>query len=115
MSYNTPLTVDNLVAALKRVVGVVAGARDALKPAIPLGHVPRRVDVAGVALVGTTYCLADADQDPIAVDDLLWSAARPGHARKAAEPERSFGAVVGKALAPLQQGQGSIPIVIALQ
>jgi hypothetical protein len=98
----------------KRVVGVIAGAHT-LKPAIRLGHAEGSGDGLAVALVGTTYCLADADEDPIAVGELLTSAARTGHARKAADPARSFGAVIGKALAPLRSGQGAIPIVIALQ
>jgi len=97
-----------------RVVGVVAGSHT-LKPAIRLGHAPGRADGTPVALVGVTYCLVDADVDPIAVGDLLTSAARSGHARKAAEPARSFGAVIGKALAPLRRGQQAIPIVVALQ
>ena len=34
---------------------------------------------------------------------------------KAAEPLRAFGAVIGKALRPLNAGQALIPILIALQ
>jgi hypothetical protein len=97
----------------KRVVGVVAGAHT-LKPAIRLGYVEGHDDGA-VVMVGTTYCLVDADADSIAVGDLLTSAARLGYARKAADPARSFGAVIGKALAPLERGQGAIPIIVALQ
>jgi hypothetical protein len=39
----------------------------------------------------------------------------PGHAMKATDPNRAFGAVVGKALRPLDKGSGLIPILIALQ
>jgi len=34
---------------------------------------------------------------------------------KARDPLKAFGAVIGKALRPLTEGQGLIPILIALQ
>jgi hypothetical protein len=34
---------------------------------------------------------------------------------KASDPARAFGAVLGKALRPLDRGTGLIPIVVALQ
>jgi hypothetical protein len=34
---------------------------------------------------------------------------------KAADPARAFGAVIGKALAPLDGGRGLIPVLVALQ
>ena len=34
---------------------------------------------------------------------------------KASDPGASFGAVIGKALRALEQGQGLIPVLIALQ
>jgi len=37
------------------------------------------------------------------------------HAMKARDPARAFGAVLGKALRPLQAGTGLIPILVALQ
>jgi hypothetical protein len=46
---------------------------------------------------------------------LLTTADAPGYAMKAVDPARAFGAVLGKALRPLQSGQGLIPILIALQ
>jgi hypothetical protein len=68
-----------------------------------------------VALIGKVYCKVDADSGAIAVGDLLTTAATPGHAMKAADPARAFGAVIGKALAPLAKGCGLIPILVALQ
>jgi hypothetical protein len=46
---------------------------------------------------------------------LLITSPIPGHAMKAADPLRAFGAVIGKALAPMLEGQGLIPILVALQ
>ena len=37
------------------------------------------------------------------------------YAMKADDPRKAFGAVIGKALRPLGEGQGLIPILIALQ
>ena len=34
---------------------------------------------------------------------------------KAADPFKAFGTVIGKALRPLEAGQGLIPILVALQ
>ena len=68
-----------------------------------------------VALVGKVFCKVDADRSGIGVGDLLTTSATPGHAMRAADPARAFGAVIGKALAPLAAGRGLIPILVALQ
>ncbi len=52
---------------------------------------------------------------PIEIGDLLTTSATPGHAMKATDPHKAFGAVIGKALRPLDRGQGLIPVLIALQ
>jgi hypothetical protein len=49
------------------------------------------------------------------VGDLLTTSPTPGHAMKATDPLRAFGAVLGKALLPLRSGQGLIPVLIAMQ
>jgi hypothetical protein len=61
------------------------------------------------------YCKVDAQYAPIEVGDLLTTSPTPGHAMKAADPFKAFGAVIGKALQPLHTGQGLLPILIALQ
>jgi len=98
----------------KRVAGVISGARN-LKPGIVLGKGESEGRKAPLALLGKVYCKVDATDSPIEVGDLLTTAATPGHAMKAAEGDRAAGAVIGKALQPLQDGQGMIPILIALQ
>ena len=100
----------------KKVVGVVAGAGD-YRPGVVLDSRP---DGDGgerltIALMGKTFCKIDADRAPIEVGDLLTTADRPGHAMKAGDPARAFGAVIGKALRPLRDGQDLIPILVALQ
>jgi hypothetical protein len=61
------------------------------------------------------YCKVDADYGQIEVGDLLTTSATPGHAMKATDPSQAFGAVIGKALRPLKEGQALIPILIAMQ
>jgi hypothetical protein len=97
----------------RRVAGVVSGA-GRHRPGIILdrnaepGAVP-------IALVGKTYCKVDAGHGSIACGDLLTTSRTPGHAMRAADRERAFGSVLGKALAPLSDGEGLIPILVALQ
>ena len=97
----------------KRVAGVIAGAGD-YKPAIVLdkrgGHPSRRP----LALIGKTFCKVDAAYAAVEVGDLLTTSETPGHAMKATDPARAFGAVIGKALRRLDSGKGIIPILIAL-
>jgi hypothetical protein len=98
----------------RKVAGVISGA-GGYKPAIVLGSRPARAERASVALFGKVYCIADAMLSPIEVGDLLTTSTTPGHAMKATDPVRAFGAVLGKALKPLKTGQNLIPILVALQ
>jgi hypothetical protein len=68
-----------------------------------------------LALTGRAFCKVDAQYSPIRVGDLLTTSPTPGHAMKAGDPLKAFGAVIGKAMRPLAEGQGLIPILIALQ
>ena len=98
----------------KRVAGVISGAGD-YKPGIVLDKRQSQHKRQPVALLGKVYCKVDAQYASIEVGDLLTTSATPGHAMKVGEPVQAFGTVIGKALRPLQHGQGLIPILIALQ
>jgi hypothetical protein len=107
----------------RRVAGIVSGAGD-VAPGLVLGRgaataatgdgapAGRRLPLA---LSGKVYCRADARFGPIAVGDLLTTAPTPGHAMKASDPAQAFGAVLGKALAPLDGGTGLVPVLVSLQ
>lgn len=97
-----------------RVVGLVSDA-GALRPDIVLDRKPSSAPRAPVAMVGMVYCKLDATSSAIETGDLLTTSARPGHAMKATDPARSFGAVLGKALRTCSGGQGLIPVLVALQ
>lgn len=98
----------------KRVAGVISGAGD-YKPGIVLDKQQSRSGRKPVALLGKVFCKADAQFGAIEVGDLLTTAPTPGHAMKADDPVKAFGSVIGKALRPLAEGRGLIPILIALQ
>ena len=97
----------------KRVAGVVSGARS-YRPAIVLDKQPDRNRLP-VALIGKAYCKVDASHGAIDVGDLLTASPRAGHAMKATDPLRAFGAVIGKALRAHGESHGLIPMLIALQ
>ncbi len=98
----------------RRVAGVVSGAGD-FKPALVLDAQKSTRPRRPIALVGKVFCKVDASYGAIEVGDLLTTSATPGHAMRANDPLSAFGAVIGKALRPLREGQGLIPILIALQ
>jgi hypothetical protein len=98
----------------KRVAGVISGAGD-YKPGIILDKQQPGNNRHPIALLGKVYCKVDAQYAAIEVGDLLTTSPSPGHAMKASNHLKAFGAVIGKALLPLKEGQGLIPILIALQ
>lgn len=98
----------------KCVAGVVSGAGD-YKPGIVLDKQKSDRTRQPIALLGKVYCKVDAEYGAIEVGDMLTTSPVIGHAMKASNPSKAFGAVIGKALRPLKNGQGTIPILIALQ
>ncbi|HUL25884.1 MAG TPA: hypothetical protein VLW44_08955 [Streptosporangiaceae bacterium] len=98
----------------KRVVGVISGAGN-YKPGIVLDRQSRQEKRSPVALLGKVFCKVDARYAPIEVGDLLTTSDTTGHAMKATDPAQAFGSVIGKVLRPLLEGQGLIPVLIALQ
>jgi hypothetical protein len=98
----------------RRVAGVVSGAGD-YKPAIILDHSAARENRRPLALMGKVFCMVDASEAPISIGDLMTTSSTPGHAMKALDSTRAFGAVIGKALRALNDGCGLVPILVALQ
>src|SRR5262249_11249816 len=99
----------------KKVAGVVSGG-GAYRPALILDkQTPTANGRAPIALLGKVFCKVDARYCPIEVGDLLTTSPTPGHAMKATDSTKSFGAVIGKALQSLPSGAALVPILIALQ
>ncbi|MFJ3164396.1 hypothetical protein [Streptomyces kanasensis] len=98
----------------KRVVGVVSGAGEH-KPGVILGNRHSEGNRKPVALLGRVFCKVDARCSAIEAGDLLTTSSTAGHAMKAEDGTQAFGAIIGKALRSLPDGQGLIPIMITLQ
>jgi hypothetical protein len=98
----------------KKVAGVISGA-GGLRPGIILNKQEGEQSRLPLALIGKVNCRVDAESAPIQVGDLLTTSSVAGHAMKAEDPQRAFGAVIGKALRSLTAGKGFIPILVSLQ
>jgi len=94
-----------------RVAGVVSGA-GGLTPAVVLQRLESRRPRSPIALVGKAFCKVDASFGCITAGDLLTTSSTPGHAMKVLDHTRAFGAIIGKALSGLEDGQGLIPILV---
>ena len=103
-------------ALSRRVAGIVSTA-----PAITLGNdFDAQEDVWQderplLALAGRVPLKATAEPGAIGVGDLLVSSPVAGRAMRCAVPSQCVGAVVGKALEPLAQGQGTIEVQVMLR
>lgn len=95
-----------------RVAGVVAGA-NGLGSGVRLAAADADYDVA---LAGRVYCFVEGGETGVQPGDLLTTSATPGHAMKAADRDRAQGAILGKAMQPVESGQtGLILVLVALQ
>lgn len=97
----------------KRVMGIISGAAN-YRPAIVLDKRPDPSGRRPLALIGKAFCKVDASYGAIEIGDLLTTSATPGHAMKVTRPSRAFGAVLGKAMAPLSEGRGLLPVFVTL-
>ncbi len=98
----------------RKVAGVISGAGP-YRPAIVLDKQPAPRERQPIALVGKVYCKVDAEYASVGIGDMLTTSPTPGHAMKADDPAKAFGAVIGKALGNLSSGRGLLPILVALQ
>ena len=99
----------------RKVAGIISGA-GGVKPGMLMSQAGT---LAGgqypVALTGRVYCLADAANGPIQIGDLLTSSATAGHAMKVTDYTHAQGAILGKAMTKLEQGEGLVLVLVALQ
>ncbi len=97
-----------------KVAGVVSGAGD-FRPGLLLDQAGEQAGRVPIALVGKVCVFVDANFGAVCVGDLLTTSPVPGHAMKASDPARAFGAVLGKAMQPLPEGRGLIRVLVSLQ
>jgi len=99
---------STLVAGIYSTKPGILGSTRQLGEAAAKGEVP-------LAVVGIVPCKVTAENGPIQVGDLLVTSSTLGHAMKGTDRVRLVGAVVGKALEPLQQGAAVIQVLVTLQ
>ena len=97
-----------------RVAGVVSGAGD-IQAGLSLRQEGVTEGETPVALTGRVYVRCSAENGPVSPGDLLTTATTPGHAMRASDRERSFGAVLGKAMGHLDEGTGLVLMLVNLQ
>jgi len=98
----------------KRVAGVVSGA-GGINPGLTLTQEGVLEGGQNVALTGRVYALATAANGPIKPGDLLTTSEVAGHAMKATDRELSNGAIIGKAMSSLENGEGLVLVLVNLQ
>jgi hypothetical protein len=73
------------------------------------------IDEVPLAVVGIVPCKVTTENGPIKAGDLLVTSSLPGRAMKGTDRSKMLGAIVGKALDPLQEGTGVIQVLVTLQ
>jgi hypothetical protein len=96
------------------VAGVVSGA-NGIHPGIQMQQKGLLEGGKNVALTGRVYVQADASYGAIKPGDLLTSSATPGCAMRVSDHAKAQGAILGKAMTGLKDGQGMVLVLVTLQ
>lgn len=95
-----------------KVAGIVAGA-NGMGSGVRLGS--DEFDY-NVALAGRVYCNVDATEAGVEPGDLLTTSSTLGYAMKVTDYSQAQGAILGKAMEPLEEGKmGQILVLVTLQ
>lgn len=94
-----------------RVAGVISGANK-LNAGVVLSDGKVGEQDQPVALSGRVWAYCDATEHPIAPGDLITTAERPGYAMAVTDRERADGAILGKAMSGLKQGETGLVLVL---
>ena len=97
-----------------RVAGVVSGA-NGISPGIQMQQQGLLEGGKNVALTGRVYVQADTCNGAIQPGDLLTTSSTPGRAMKVLDHVRAQGAILGKAMSGLKEGQGLVLVLVTLQ
>jgi len=96
------------------VAGVVSGA-GGINPGISLQQESVLPGSLDVALTGRVYVQADTSNGAIIPGDLLTTSVKPGRAMKVTDHARAAGAILGKAMTGLKEGNGMVLVLVTLQ
>ena len=97
-----------------RVAGIISGA-NGVKAGISLHQEGLLEGGQNVALTGRVFVKVDASFGAIKPGDLLTTSDTPGHAMKVTDSSKSQGAILGKAMTALNEGQGMVLVLVSLQ
>lgn len=96
----------------RRVAGIVSGA-GGVNTGMLMGQKGSIADGSHpIALTGRVYCHVDATEHAVEPGDLLTTSTTPGHAMKVSDHGRAPGAVIGKAMTGLAEGQRGLVLVL---
>ena len=99
----------------RTVAGIISGA-GGVRPGILMTQTGSEADGEfPVALTGRVYAWADASKGPIKPGDLLTTSDTPGHIMNVTDHRQAMGAIIGKAMSALDEGQGLVLVLVALQ
>jgi len=99
----------------RQVAGVISGAK-ALGAGMVLPNLSDAPNSLPVVLAGRAWVYCDATEKAIQAGDLLTTSSRPGHAMVVIDHIRAQGAIIGKAMTDLQQGDtGMVLVLVNLQ
>lgn len=97
----------------KRIAGVISGA-GGINPGISLQQDGVLDNGQPVSLAGRVYVKASAVNGSIQPGDLLTTSDIPGYAMKATSKKKRQGAVIGKAMSELKEGEGLVLVLVNL-
>lgn len=98
----------------KRVAGVISGA-NGVTPGIRLEQEGVLEGDENVALSGRVYVRAETSEGEIRPGDLLTTSRHPGRAMRVTDHARAQGAILGKAMSGLKDGEGYVLVLVTLQ
>lgn len=99
----------------KKIVGVISGA-NGIKPGVYMGLSGSIADGAfPVALSGRVYVYANKENGQIQPGDFLTSSSIAGQAMKVIDLSTNQGAIIGKAMTPLNDQSGFVLVLLNLQ
>ena len=98
----------------RQVAGVVSGAND-LAAGVVLAETDAGEGTLPIAMSGRVWVRCDASSGAIHPGDMLTTSSRAGHAMRATDRGRSYGAVIGKAMTSLETGTGLVLVLVNLQ
>lgn len=98
------------------VGGIISGA-GGVQPGITLRQKGTVADgTLPIACTGRVWCWCDAGAGgAISPGDLLTTSATPGHAMRVGDYAKAKGAILGKAMSPLQSGKGLVLVLVTLE